>query len=99
MASEVGSCSPPWLCVNLLKRCELHSHENGGVNIWLQCFMEPECQIVILCKEISMIFPLEIKSLFRPPLHVAFLMSNKTAAQAEGGGGCSLSFRCTPPPF
>ena len=48
----------------VLYSCE--SRENGGVYIWLQCFMEPECQIVILCKEISMIFPLEIKSLFRP---------------------------------
>ena len=37
-----------------LYSCELH--ENGRVNIWLQCFMEPECQIVILCREISMIF-------------------------------------------
>ena len=53
------------------------------MNIWLQCFMEPECQIVILCKEISMIFPLEIKSLFRPPLLVAFLMSNKIAGAVQ----------------
>ena len=59
------------------------------MNIWLQCFMEPECQIVILCKEISMIFPLEIKSLFRPPaLLVAFLMSNKTAVQEEEDAVC-----------
>ena len=47
------------LCDNLSEKFALYScelHENGGVNIWLQCFMEPECQIVILCREISMIF-------------------------------------------
>ena len=38
---------------------------------------------MILCKEISMIFPLEIKSLFRPPLLVAFLMSNKIAGAVQ----------------